>query len=128
MLIMYVLCPSVLVWCVCIGKTTVMPINYCGVHPRRPGVVGPSKVVQGIFFGSSLSPRRFPLLIHYILDCLSRARLFRHPTVFLTAGVFYDSGSCPPQGQRSLTSLFSRRRGSTLSLSVCLSSISPTLP
>ena len=48
-------------------------------------------------------------------------------TAFLTERVFYNGWSGPPQGQRSLTSFFSRRRGSTHSQSVYRLSHRPSL-
>ncbi len=107
--------------------------EYCGIACASGTCVVGGRAFEsclGDFLRLVIRPRHSLLLARYILDCLSRARLFRHPMAFLTAGVFYDGRSGPLQGQRSLTSLtslFSRRRGSTLSPFVCRLSHRPSL-
>ncbi len=95
----------------------------------RPGVwwrrgFGPSKLSRGF------SSARRPVLDAPVVFWTASVEpvLLGHPTAFLTAGFpFYDGGSGPPLGQRSLTSLFSRRRGFTHSPSVCRLAHRPSL-
>ncbi len=79
-----------------------------------------SKSCLGDFVGSLPCSRRSRLLVHCILDCLSRACPLWHHTAFLTTRVFYGGDSGPPRGQRSLSFFLS-----VSIFSLCLS-ISPS--
>ncbi len=95
--------------------------SWCGIPCIWVCVVGASggcrasKGCLGDLFGSS-PYSRCSRPVRCILDCLSRACPFRHPTAFLTTRAFYGSDSSPLQGSDLAVFSFVR-------LSLCLSSL-----